>query len=521
MDVRKSLFCSRILPRWTALFGAVLLAVGISGRAHGRGQTGTITTRMPALGYAAGQTSSTTSVEHMGQEDGLRELGRRLPVWTVLPFVGLLLSIAILPLVVPHWWEHNVNRLIVAAGFSLPVAVYLLASWGHWGWEALLEKVEEYISFIALLAVLFIITGGVLLEGSLSGTPLVNTCMLAVGCLLANVIGTTGAAMLLVRPLLRANASRRRKVHVFIFLIFTCSNCAGLLTPLADPPLFLGFINGVPFEWTFRLIPEWLFVNGVLLALFNLWDQWALSKEEAERLGAQLEEVLQHEPLRIRGWHNAGYLLAVVATIYASGRGLGNGGQPWPFGYREAVFGALAVLAWITTPSDNRVQNRFTFGPILEVAILFAGIFVTMAPALLILNAWGQGLRDVLGVRFGLTEPWQFFWATGLLSSFLDNAPTYLTFAATACGLEGINLERLYLQHLVQTPDGKRLLEAISCGAVFMGANTYIGNAPNFMVRSIAAENGVPMPSFFGYMLYSGTILLPLFAVVTYLFFLG
>ena len=458
---------------------------------------------------------------HGEGHDVLLELGIKLPEWTILPFVGLLLAIAILPLVAEHWWENNVNRAIVSAAFAIPVAAYLLAVWGHAGWEALLEKAIEYTSFIALLAVLFIITGGIVVEGSLAGTPLVNTVMLAIGGVLANLIGTTGAAMLMVRPILKANVARTRKVHIVIFLIFVCANCGGLLTPLADPPLFLGFINGVPFEWTLRLIPEWLFVNGLLLLIFNIWDQWALSREEMEKPGALLEQVIEHAPFRIRGWHNIFFLIGVVAAIFASGKGLGTGGEPWPFGYRELIFLVLALLAWFTTPGVNREANEFTFNPIIEVAVLFAGIFVCMAPALLILNAWGQGMRTVFGVPFGLSEPWQFFWATGILSSFLDNAPTYLTFAATACGLENISLQGQYLAVLIERgSEGEKLLEAISCGAVFMGAMTYIGNAPNFMVRSIAAESGVRMPTFFGYMLYSITILVPVLLVVTYLFLL-
>ncbi len=491
---------------WTTV-GPTLLAAADEGSSHQEGH--------------GGEEAGSEEGGHGGAHGALLELGVKLPEWTILPFLGLLLAIAILPLVAEHWWENNLNRAIVSAAFGVPVAIYLLAVWGHVGWEALVEKGIEYVSFIALLAVLFVITGGIVVEGSLSGTPLVNTIMLAIGGVLANLIGTTGAAMLMIRPILKANVARTRKVHIVIFLIFICANCGGLLTPLADPPLFLGFINGVPFEWTLRLVREWLFVNGLLLLIFNIWDQWALSKEEAERPGAQLEQVLEHAPLRLRGWHNIFYLIGVVAAILASGKGVGTGGEVWPFGYRELVFLVLGLLAWFTTPARNREANEFTFHPIIEVAVLFAGIFVCMAPALLILNAWGQGLRTVFGIPFGLSEPWQFFWATGLLSAFLDNAPTYLTFAATACGLENISLQGQYLAVLIeQSSYGEKLLEAISCGAVFMGAMTYIGNAPNFMVRSIAAEAGVPMPTFFGYMVYSVSILVPLFILVTYLFLL-
>jgi Na+/H+ antiporter NhaD/arsenite permease-like protein len=367
---------------------------------------------------------------------------------------------------------------------------------------------------------LFVISGGIVIRGSLAGTPLVNTGMLGLGAVLANLIGTTGASVLLIRPLLRANASRERNAHVVIFFIFVVSNCAGLLTPLGDPPLFLGFLKGVPFEWTLSLWPQWLLVNLTLLAVFHVWDEVVLNREERARPGSQLEELMKHEPLRVQGWHNGFFLAGIVATIYASGRGLGNGGAAWPFGVQESVMALLGVAAYALTPHQYRVDNRFTFGPIIEVAVLFAGIFVTMAPALAILNAWGHGEREVLGLGFGLSQPWHFFWATGSLSSFLDNAPTYLTFSVTACGLKGVVADGPFLEtFLAQGPDAVRLLAAISCGAVCMGANTYIGNGPNFMVKAIAEENGVRMPSFFGYMLYSGAILIPIFVVVTLVFF--
>lgn len=462
------------------------------------------------------------ATEAAGHEAGLEQLRHELPLVTVLPFVLLLLAIAVLPLLVGHWWEKNRHKALVAALLALPIAVYLSSVWGVAGREVLLEKIEEYISFIILLAALFVITGGIYVQGSLTGSPLGNTSILGLGAVLANLIGTTGASVLLVRPLLRANASRQNRVHIVVFFIFVVSNCGGLLTPLGDPPLFLGFLKGVPFEWTLKLWPQWLMVNLLLLVIFHVWDEVVLDREEKRRPGAQLEEVLVHEPLRIRGLQNLLFLLGIVATIYAAGRGLGAGGKPWPFGVQEALMAGLAIVAYVTTASENRTNNRFTFGPIIEVAVLFAGIFVTMAPALVILNAWGHGERSVLGLSFGLSQSWQFFWATGGLSSFLDNAPTYLTFSATACGLKGIVTEGRYLSDfLALGPEAFRLLAAISCGAVFMGANTYIGNGPNFMVKAIAEENGVPMPSFFGYMLYSCGILVPVFVAVTWVFFRG
>ena len=447
-------------------------------------------------------------------------LGGELGLWTVLPFAATLLAIAILPLAAAHWWEHNRNKAKVAAALAVPVAAYLVVFHGADGAHVLLEKAMEYTSFIVLLLSLFVITGGVYIRGSLSGTPLLNTAILGLGAGLASFIGTTGASVLLIRPLLRANRPRERKVHVVVFFIFIVSNCGGLLTPLGDPPLFLGYLKGVPFEWTLGLWKEWLLVNGALLIVFNIWDQIVFAREEMRRPGSQLEEVQRHEPMAISGGLNFLFLLGVVGVIYASGAGYLNDGDPWPFGVQEAAMLALAFGAWTTTQDANRTANRFSWAPIVEVAVLFAGIFITMAPALLILNAWGQGHRDVLGAEFGLAEPWEFFWGAGVLSSFLDNAPTYLTFAATACGLEGIPIEGRYLGELLHRGrDAVATLAAISCGAVFMGANTYIGNGPNFMVKAIAEENQVKMPSFFGYMAYSCAILLPLFALVSFLFF--
>jgi Na+/H+ antiporter NhaD/arsenite permease-like protein len=435
-----------------------------------------------------------------------------LPAWTVLPFLSFLVALAVLPLAAHRFWESNRNKALVAALFGGPLAAYLVLAHGAAGVHQLEEKAKEYASFIGLLASLFVITGGVYVRGSLAGTPLVNTALIGVGALLASLIGTTGASVLLIRPLLRANAPRERTAHIVIFFIFVVSNCGGLLTPLGDPPLFLGFLKGVPFEWTLELWPEWLVVNGALLLLFNVWDQTVLAAEERARPGSQLEAVLEHEPLRIEGRRNLAALAAIVAVIYAAGRGLGNGGHPWPFGVQEGLMVAVALLAFATTPARLRQANRFGFAPIVEVAVVFAGIFVTMAPALLLLNANAE--------RFGIREPWHFFWVTGSLSSFLDNAPTYLTFAATACGLADVPLEGRYLGELLARGAAQaEILAAISCGAVFMGANSYIGNGPNFMVKAIAEENGVRMPSFFGYMLYSGAILLPLFALVTVLFF--
>jgi len=299
-----------------------------------------------------------------------------------------------------------------------------------------------------------------------------------------------------------------------VFFIFIVSNCGGLLTPLGDPPLFLGFLKGVDFFWTVKALwMEWFAANATLLILFTFYDQYIFDREKKERPGSQLEEVMKHEPIRVEGMLNFVFLAGIVLTIVASGYGLGNGGKPWPWGIQELLMAALGLAGYYTTSAANRENNRFSFGPILEVAVLFIGIFITMAPALIILNSHGKEL--------GLESPWQFFWATGILSSFLDNAPTYMTLAATACGIHDIDLSgSSYLRDFLAKGDMTvQLLRAISCGAVFMGANTYIGNGPNFMVKAIAEEGGVKMPSFFGYMVYSGCILIPIFIVMTLVFF--
>jgi Na+/H+ antiporter NhaD/arsenite permease-like protein len=444
-------------------------------------------------------------------------LGELLPGWSMLPFLALLGAIAILPLAAAHFWESNRNRALVAMLFSAPVAIYLLLAFGQAGGHALAHKLQEYASFILLLAALYVISGGICIRGSIEGTPRVNTAILVLGAVLANFIGTTGASMLLVRPMLRANARRTNQSHVVVFFIFMVSNCGGLLTPLGDPPLFLGFILGVPFLQTALLWKEWALVNGALLVLFFVWDSIDRARERRKAASLPAASVPAaappREPIRVAGLRNALLLMGVVATIYGAGQGVGNGGKPWPFGVQELLMGLLAVVSYLGTPREIHKENHFIFGPIVEVAVLFAGIFVTMTPALLILNAMGPKLR--------VNEPWEYFWITGLLSGFLDNAPTYLTFASAAAGTQGVPVDGRYLGLLLERPLGWPLLAAISCGSVFMGAYTYIGNGPNFMVKAIAEDKryGVKMPGFFGYMVYSTCILIPLFVLVTFVFF--
>jgi len=353
---------------------------------------------------------------------------------------------------------------------------------------ALLHTAREYLSFMLLLTALYVIAGGVRLSGDLEATPLVNTTFLLTGSLLASILGTTGASMLLVRPVLETNRQRTRVTHTVVFFIFLVANIGGLLTPLGDPPLLLGYLRGVPFLWTLRLLPHWAFAVAILLLLYFVWDSIQYGWETAQ---AMVRDEAERRPLRLEGTLNVLWLAGVVlavALLHA----------PW----REVLILLLAGLSLSLTSREIHRANEFSHRPMVEVAVLFFGIFITMIPALELLRARG----GELGVR----EPWQFFWATGGLSSFLDNAPTYLTFLALG--------QSLHLgEEVVGVPHA--MLAAISVGAVFMGANTYIGNAPNFMVKAIAEASQVRMPSFFGYMLYSGAILLPLFALVTWLFF--
>jgi len=405
-------------------------------------------------------------------------------IYAVLPFIALLLTIAVAPLGAPHWWESNAHKLLVAAALGAPVLVMYLVR----NPRALLGMAEDYVSFIVLLSGLYAIAGGIRLTGDLQATPLTNTTFLGLGALLASFIGTTGASMVLIRPLLQTNRERRRVRHTVVFFIFLVSNVGGMLTPLGDPPLFLGHLQGVPFAWTFRLWPHWLFMTGVLLALYFVWDAREYRRESPAAIRRDIAEIA---PLRLQGALNAlalGLVVLAVAFLRA----------PW----REIVIVACAGVSVWRTPAAIRHANRVTAGPMVEVAVLFLGIFVTMIPALELLRA----RAGELGVR----APWQFFWATGVLSTFLDNAPTYVTFLALAQGLR-ITPEVVGVTHHV--------LAAISVGAVAMGANSYIGNAPNFMVKAIAEEAKIPMPSFFGYMLYSCAVLLPLFLATTLIFF--
>ena len=459
-----------------------------------------------------------------GHEAHHTNLGETLPIWSVIPFVCMLLSIAIVPLVKPHWWEHNLLKVALfwAAVFLVPFGV------GYGVKELTFQVLEivllDYLPFIVLLLGLFVAAGGIAIKGTIAGTPKMNLILLLMGTLLASWVGTTGAAMLMIRPVIRANAWREKKAHVKIFFIFLVANIGGCLTPVGDPPLFLGFLRGVPFFWTMKLLPVFGFAVAVLGAIFFVIDT-VLYKKELAAGRVPIQENVEREPIKIEGAHNFIFIVMVVGSVILNGLlssnpmfanpetgelyGLNIGGVVLPFTsiVQMSIILVAAGLSMKTTRKETREANAFTFAPIEEVAQLFIGIFITMIPALALLKAHGSEL--------GLEHPYQFFWATGMLSGFLDNAPTYLGFLTTAGGAhfaDGVHTT-------VGTVPPLDLM-AISAGAVFMGALTYIGNAPNFMVKAIAEENKIKMPSFFGYMAWSFGILIPLFILITVVFFL-
>jgi len=447
------------------------------------------------------------------------DLGSLLPVWSALPFAGILLSIALCPLLTPQFWHHHFGK--VAAGWALAFAVPFLLRFGGAAMHELLHvALIDYVPFLILIATLFTIGGGIHIAGTLRGTPLVNTVLILIGTLLASLVGTTGAAMVMIRPLLKANRHRHHRAHTVVFFIFLVANIGGGLTPLGDPPLFLGFLHGVPFFWTLGLWKQVCFAAVVVLAAYVLHDWWYWSREPAHVRHPADEPA---EPIRIEGAVNLLFLVGVVAAVVASGAW--HGPEMHLLGIREETGNLLRdgflllmlAASWLATPRAVREANEFSLGPIQEVAILFAGIFVTIIPAMAMLRVGEEGAMAFV-VR-AVREPAHFFWASGILSSFLDNAPTYLAFLSTALGrlFPGVAEQEAVRRLIAEHP---AYLVAVSNGSVFMGANTYIGNAPNFMVKSIAEEAGVPMPSFFGYILrYSLPFLVTVFLVMTWLFY--
>ncbi|MGE4271671.1 MAG: sodium:proton antiporter [Desulfitobacterium sp.] len=458
-----------------------------------------------------------------------QSLGTILPLYSIIPFVGMLLSIALGPVLLPKFWHHNFGK--VSAAWAALLAIPLITVYGKQGVDELLHiLIVDYIPFIVLIGSLFTVGGGILVRTTMKGTTWVNTGFLTVGSILASWMGTTGAAMLLIRPFLRVNKERKYKAFMVVFFIFTIANVGGALTPLGDPPLFLGFLHGVPFFWTLRLIAPMAVVLLGLLLIYIAFDKYYLSKEikEGHLISTassedQVGSTTPKKKLEILGAQNFILLAVIIGVILFSGYvkmsevnilGVHLG---WQDVIRNVLLVAVMVISMKITPKALREENEYSWGPILEIVYLFFGIFITMAPALAILKAGGAGALSF--ITSAVQEPIHYFWITGALSSFLDNAPTYLTFFSTALGqfypgmAEAPAVALLLVEHPIY-------LLAISAGSVFFGAITYIGNAPNFMVRSIAEESGVKMPSFFGYMVYSLCILLPLFAVVTLIFFL-
>ncbi|MFQ5651656.1 MAG: sodium:proton antiporter [bacterium] len=480
----------------------------------------------------------------LGGSEGHGSLGAELPLWSVIPFIGILLSIAIFPLVSEHFWHHHFGK--ISAFWALLFAAPFLWVYHYSAMHEILHiYFLEYIPFIILLWALYTISGGILVQGAPVGVPSNNLILLLIGTALASWIGTTGAAMVLIRPLIRMNKYRKSKVHLIVFFIFLVANIGGSLTPLGDPPLFLGFLQGVEFFWTFQLFPQMLFVAGLLLFVFFAWDTYMFRKEgwhEKMHLKAThfdapddliddlvIEEEVEVENPRthktrvttytmsIKGIFNLLFLGGVIIGVLFSGKV--HLGAETIFGIemkfeniiRDLFLIAMGLLSLKLTPRAYREGNEFNWFPIQEVAKLFAGIFITIIPALAMLRAGQAGeLRFVIDLA---KEPIDYFWITGTLSSFLDNAPTYLVFFNTALGKFDQTVDWLMA-------DGAIFLQAISCGAVFFGAMTYIGNAPNFMVKSISEHAKIKMPSFFGFMGYSLLILAPLFILTTLVFFL-
>ncbi len=442
--------------------------------------------------------------------------GSHFSAWWGLPFAGMLLSIALMPLLMPRVWHHHFGK--ITAGWSLAFVLPFAAVFGPGvaGGAVVHTLLAEYIPFMALLVALFTAAGGIYVRGNLHGSPAVNVAIMAVGSVLASVMGTTGASMLLIRPLIRANDNRKHVAHVVVFFIFTVSNVGGSLTPLGDPPLFLGFLKGVDFFWTVRhIFPETLFLLGALLAVFYVIDSWTYQREGVLRV----DPTPDTPKFGLDGAINFLPLAAVVILVLMSGT--------WQPGIQFTVFGTAVELQQIVrdvalvgvtlvslaiTPKSVREANQFSWAPMQEVAKLFTGIFLTMVPVLAMLKAGEQGafaaVARAVTAPDGQPLPGAYFWFSGALSSFLDNAPTYLVFFNLAGGDPQVLMTTL-----------APTLAAVSAGSVFMGANTYIGNAPNFMVKAIAEDRGVTMPSFFGYMLWSGAVLIPLFVIMTFIWF--
>lgn len=434
-----------------------------------------------------------------------------MPLWVSIPFLIMLLAIAVGPLILGKWWDKNKNKLLVSIILSIPVVVYMLEN----GLSTNLANtvVHDYVPFIILLGSLFIITGGIHVSGDIKATPRNNVLFMGIGYVLAAFMGTTGAAMLLIRPMINTNQERKYTTHTMLFFIAAIANCGGLLTALGDPPLFMLYLRGAEFSWFFTLFPEWAFTGVLLLSIYYFVDRYYYKKEEWIDLA---EDSIQQEPIRVTGNINFLFLLGVILAVAFINKGnipaMEQENTPiWLEYIREIILVILAALSLYYTKSEVRKNNSFSWTPITEVACLFLGIFVTMSPALIWLanNA----------VSFGLTEPRQFLYASGVLSSFLDNTPTAVAFYDLARGLVAGGLPLSLSESIRVAGVPEILLKAICVGSVFFGSMTYIGNGPNFMVKSIAEERGIKMPSFFAYMFkFSLIVLLPIYIIVQLIF---
>ena len=430
----------------------------------------------------------------------------QIELWALIPFALMLLSIAVLPLLAEHWWESNTHKLYISILLALPAGIYLVAN----GMGSNLEHqiLYDYVPFIVLLGALFVVTGGIHICGDIQARPINNTIIMAIGFLLASFIGTTGAAMLTIRLLLEVNQQRKHKVHTILFFIALVANCGGVLTPLGDPPLFLLYLRGADFGWFMHLAPEWLFVGVILLSLYFVIDQFVYyRKEETVNIMADVHE---KRPITMTGKINIIYLMGIILAVSFLNPSyipaMGDHHSPIYVRFlREIALVIIGAMSWLTTKKSIRQDNKYSWEPIIEVAYLFIGIFVTMTPALIYLNAHAAQL--------GIDKPWQFFYASGFLSAFLDNSPTAVAFHTVAQGLpvaDGAVLE---------AGIDAMLLRAIALGSVFFGAMTYIGNGPNFMIKAIAEQSGITMPSFFGYMIkFSLVILLPIYIIAQLIF---
>ena len=426
-----------------------------------------------------------------------------IPAWMLIPFVVMLLCIAILPLTkAEEWWEHNLHKLYVSLILGIPVGIWLCANgMSH---ELEHQMIYDYVPFILLLMALFVTTGGICIVGDLKATPRTNTTILAIGWVLASFMGTTGAAMLLIRMLIQTISERKYKAHTILFFIAIVANCGGLLTPLGDPPLFLLFQKGAEFTWFFHLTPQWLVTGILLLAIYFAMDTYYYKREPVENIEADNTNV---KKIKVGGLINIVWLLCVIAsTMFINPKyipAMGEHDAPFYLKLlREWAFIIIIVLSIVTTKKSVRHANSFSWTPILEVACVFCGIFATMTPALMFLEGMKEQIQEIL------SQPWQFLYGTGVLSAFLDNAPTAMVFNSMAPSGDIAGLAN------------EAFLGAISVGAVFFGALTYIGNGPNFMVKSIAEQSGIKMPSFFGYMIkFSLIICLPVYIIVQLIFF--